>query len=68
MRKTIIALLAIGAVLGLGFAARRMRAHASEMAAHCKEMMSNRNGGGVPPSGREVDESGKTEGAAAPTV
>ena len=71
MKKMIVALLAIGAVLGLGFAARRMsrqmRAHASEMAAHCKEMMANRNGGGVPPSEREVEESRKTEGAAAPT-
>lgn len=42
MRKTIVALLAVGAVLGLGFAARRvsrkMRAHVSEMAAHCKQM------------------------------
>lgn len=72
MRKTIVALLAIGAVVGLGFAARRlsrqMRAHAGEMAAHCKEMMANRNGGGAPPSEREVAESGKTEGAAARTA
>jgi hypothetical protein len=67
VRRAIIALLAVGALLGLGFAARRMsqkmRAHMSEMAAHCKEMMANRNGGGAPSS--EVEESRKTEGAAA---
>jgi hypothetical protein len=70
MKKAIVTVLAIGAVLGLGFAARRMsrkmRSHVSEMAAQCKEMMANRNGGDAPSS--EVEESRKTEGAAAPST
>lgn len=39
MKKAIVAVVALGAVIGLRRPAlRRMRAHATQMAAHCREM------------------------------
>ena len=70
MKKAIVGLGAIAAGVGLFLARRRvsqeMREHAKQMKAHCKEMMANPNGGDVPSS--EVEESRRTEGAAAPST
>lgn len=72
MKKAIVGLGAVTAGVGLFLAARRlsqeMREQARQMRAHCKEMIANRNGGCTPPSGREFEESGKTEAVAAPTA
>lgn len=39
MKKAIVAVVALGAVIGLRRpAVRRMRAHVRQMAAHCREM------------------------------
>ena len=67
MKKVLIGLAAVGSVVGLLFAARRMKAHFSEMAAHCKEMMASRNGSSESPSEREVEEI-KKQRVAAPTA
>lgn len=68
MRKAVVALLAVGAVLGVGFVARRMsrkmQAHMAEMAARCKEMTAGRNGGAEVPGEREVEEMKKQEAPA----
>ena len=66
MKKVLIGLAAVGSVVGLLFAARQMKAHFSEMAAHCKEMAS-RNGSSESPSEREVEEI-KKQRVAAPTA
>ena len=67
MKKVIVGIAAVGSAVGLLVAARRMKAHFREMAAHCKEMMASRNGSSEPPSEREVDEI-KKQTVAAPTA
>jgi hypothetical protein len=66
MKRVIVGIAAVGGVVGLLVAARRMKAHFRQMAAHCKEMMASRNGSSETPSEREVDEI-KKQRVAAPT-
>jgi len=73
MSRTIIALFAAGAVIGVALVTRRVsrktRAHASEMAAHCKEMMVSMNGCAEVLGEREFGgESGKQQGVGAPAT
>ena len=67
MKKAIVGFAAVGAVVGLLVAAKRMKAHFGQMAAHCKEMMASRNGSTEVPSEREVEEIRK-QTATAPTA
>jgi predicted nuclease of restriction endonuclease-like (RecB) superfamily len=67
MKRVIVGIAAVGSVVGLLVAARRMRAHFRQMAAQCKEMMASRNGSSEAPSEREVDEI-KKQRVAAPTA
>ena len=78
MKRAIVGLAALGSVVGLLVAARRvshalrehskqMKAHCKQMAAHCKEMMASRNGSTEVADGREVEES-KQQWTAAPTA
>ena len=67
MKRVIVGIAAVGSVVGLLVAARRMKAHFGQMAAHCKEMMASRNGSSEAPSEREVDEI-KKQTIAAPTA
>lgn len=68
MKKTIVGLLGVAAVLGLALAATRMgrklRAHVTEMAAQCREMAVGRNGDRVARSENETEETGTTEAVA----
>jgi hypothetical protein len=63
MKKVIVGLFAVGAVLGFGFAVRRMtrrmREHVGEMAAHCKEMMASESGASEAPSESSTTTSSK---------
>jgi gas vesicle protein len=63
MKKAIVGVAAVGAVVGLLVAGRRMsaemrehskqmKADCKQMAAHCKEMMAGRNGSDEAPSER----------------
>lgn len=67
MKRVMLGIAAVGSVVGLLVTARRMKAHFSEMAAHCKEMMASRNGSSEAPSERETDEI-KKQTVAAPTA
>ena len=67
MKKVIVGIGAVGSVVGLLLAARRMKAHFRQMAAHCKEMMESRNGCCEAPSERGFEEI-KKQRVAAPTV
>jgi hypothetical protein len=67
MKRVIVGLAAVGSVVAVVVAARRMKAHFRQMAAHCKEMMASRNGSSEAPSEREVDEI-KKQTVAAPTA
>lgn len=78
MKKVIVGFAAVGSVVGLLVAARRvshelrehseqMKAHCKQMAAHCKEMMASTNGSTEVPSEHEVNEI-KKQSAAAPTT
>jgi hypothetical protein len=67
MKRVIVGIAAVGSVVGLLVAARRMRAHFRQMAAHCMEMVASRNGSSEAPSEREVDEI-KKKRVAAPTA
>jgi hypothetical protein len=67
MKRLIVGIAAVGSVVGLVVAARRMKAHFRQMAAHCEEMMASRNGSSETPSEREVDEI-KKQRVAAPTA
>lgn len=67
MRKVTVGIAALGSVVGLLLAARRMRAHFRQMAARCMEMMAKRNGCSEAPSKREVDDVRKQK-VAAPTA
>ena len=78
MKKAIVGLAAVGSVVGLLVAARRvsqelrehskqMKAHCKQMAAHCKEMMASRNGSSEVPDEREVEVSTQ-QWTAAPTA
>lgn len=64
MRKAIVGLAALGAVLLV--AATRMKAHVRRMAAHCREMIASRNGNTEVASERQVEE--MKQRAAAPTA
>jgi hypothetical protein len=64
-------LVGFGAILGTWFATRathKLREHASDMAAHCKEMMAARNGGCEAPSGRDVEKTRKKQRVAVPSA
>jgi len=78
MKKAVVGVAAVGTVVGLLVAAKRvshelrehskqMKAHCNQMAAHCKEIMASRNGSSEAPSEREVDLI-KKQRAAAPTA
>ena len=67
MKRVILGIAAVGSAIALLVAARRMKAHFTQMAAHCKEMMASRNGTSEAPSEREVDEI-KKQRVAAPTA
>jgi hypothetical protein len=67
MKKAIVGLAAVGSVIGLLVAARRMKAHFRQMAARCKEMMASSKGCREAPSEREVEEI-KRQTAATPTA
>jgi gas vesicle protein len=78
MKKRVVGVAAVGTVVGLLLAAKRvghemrehskqMKAHCKQMAAHCKEMMASRNGSSEVPNEREVDEI-KRQTAPAPTA
>ena len=67
MKKVIVGIAAVGSVVGLLVAARRMKAHFRQMAAHCKEMMASTNGNSEAWSERDVDEI-KKHRVAAPTA
>lgn len=66
MKKVIVGIAAVGSIVAVVVAARRMKAHFRQMAAHCKEMMASRNGSNEAPSERKVDEI-KKQRVAAPT-
>jgi gas vesicle protein len=74
MKKAVVGVAAVGTVVGLLVAAKRvshemrkqMKEHCQQMAAHCKEMMASRNGSTEVPSEREVEEITQ-QTAAAPT-
>ena len=67
MKRVIVGIAAAGSIAVLLVAARRMKAHFEQMAAHCKEMMASRNGSSEAPSEREVDEI-TNQRVAAPTA
>jgi uncharacterized protein YneF (UPF0154 family) len=71
MKKAIVALAAVGTVVGLLVAARwvsrELREHSKQMMEHCKQMMASCNGSSEVPSEREVNEI-KKQRAAAPTA
>jgi len=67
MKRVIVAIAAVGSVAGVLVAARRMKAHFRQMAAHCKEMIASRNGSSEAATQRDVDEI-KKQTVAAPTA